>query len=94
MVIGDAQAVETVRRLGYEVADVDPDVVLINITSIDTALALRDRFRCAIIFLITDADAPMVERSKVAMPCGYLLKPFDDHELERALAQAMGRPDD
>ncbi|WP_046245379.1 LytR/AlgR family response regulator transcription factor [Hymenobacter terrenus] len=75
-----------------------PTVALLDITlrgeldGIDLAGRLRAEFGLPFVFVTSLADAATVARAKQAHPRGYLVKPFDEHEvfvaLEMALAEA------
>lgn len=72
-----------------------PDLVLMDIRlkgqmdGIEAGREIRQRFRIPVIFLTAYADADTVQRSKSAEPFGYLLKPFEDSELNTAIEIAL-----
>lgn len=74
---------------------VRPDLVLMDIhlqgpmDGIDTALAIRTRFRLPIIFLTAYTESATWQRAKMADPFGYLLKPFEDIDLKIAIEMAI-----
>jgi CheY-like chemotaxis protein len=44
-----------------------------------------------IIFLTANADEPTIERAKRTNPFGYLLKPFEERDLQTAIGSAETR---
>lgn len=81
---------------GLKAADLmRPDLALIDIRlkgtidGIELAQQLRDRFEIPVVFLTAYADGPTVERAKKAEPFGYLIKPFDERELQTTIEMAL-----
>jgi PAS domain S-box-containing protein len=74
-----------------------PDLIVMDIRlkgamdGIEAAAAIQKDQVTPTIFLTAHADADTVERSKVAGPYGYLLKPFDERTLHRAIDIALHR---
>jgi hypothetical protein len=74
-----------------------PDLVLMDIRlsgpmdGIEAGRAIRDRFGIPVVFLTAHADEATVERTSEAAPYGYVLKPFDEAELRRAIELALRR---
>jgi DNA-binding response OmpR family regulator len=72
-----------------------PDLVLMDISlggvidGIETALHIKKRFDCPIIFLTALSDKEILERAKVAEPHGYIVKPFDQKKLVAAIEMAI-----
>jgi PAS domain S-box-containing protein len=72
-----------------------PDLVLIDIhingemDGIDTATEIRNRFGIPVIFLTAHLDEERLQRAKIAMPFGYVLKPLQERELMVTLEMAM-----
>jgi diguanylate cyclase (GGDEF)-like protein/PAS domain S-box-containing protein len=64
-----------------------PDLVLMDIRlqgqidGVEAAAYLWEHTRIPVIFLTSHADVTTLERAKIAEPFGYLLKPFDEREL-------------
>lgn len=77
--------------------DLRPDVVLMDIhlagtlDGIETARLLAQRSPVAVIYLTACSDAETVARAKDTHPCGYLLKPINEHELRATLEVAAAR---
>ena len=67
---------------------VQPDLVLMDIRlqgtmdGIATAHEMRQRHQLPVIFLTAYAEGATFQRAKLAEPFGYILKPFEDRELE------------
>ena len=49
---------------------------------IDTAKNIRNRFGIPVIFSTAYLDEKRIERAKITMPFGYVLKPFQESELK------------
>ncbi|HIK10554.1 MAG TPA: response regulator [Oscillatoriaceae cyanobacterium M33_DOE_052] len=78
-------------------AEIQPDLVLMDINlqgdmdGIETAALIRAKFQIPVIFLTAYADVPTLERAKQAEPFGYLLKPFEERELQTTIEIAIKR---
>ena len=74
-----------------------PDVVLMDIRlggtldGVETAEILRDEFDVPVVFLTAYADDRTLQRAKASEPFGYLLKPFEERELQVAVELALYR---
>ena len=74
-----------------------PDLVLMDIRlqgdmdGIMAADKIRQRFHVPVIFLTSYSERTTVERAKLAEPFGYLLKPFNDDELQSTIEIAIYR---
>lgn len=72
-----------------------PDLVLMDIVlkgkmnGIDAAKKIRPRFDIPVIYLTAYADDKTLERAKVTEPFGYIIKPFDDRELQSTIEMAL-----
>jgi len=79
------------------VATATPDLVLMDIRlsgpmdGIEAAARIRERFDIPVVFLTAHADEATVGRSAAAAAYGYVLKPFDEGELHRAIDLALTR---
>ncbi|HEX2122878.1 MAG TPA: response regulator, partial [Thermoanaerobaculia bacterium] len=75
----------------------EPDLVLMDIhlkgamDGIDAAEIIARRQQTPIVFLTAHGDGETVQRAQTASPYGYLVKPFDQQELRRAIAIALHR---
>jgi len=73
----------------------DLDLVLMDIMlkgkmdGIEAAELIRSRFGIPVIFLSAYSDKDMLKRAKLALPSGYLLKPFQDRELKAIIEVAL-----
>lgn len=73
----------------------NPDIVLMDIVllgdfdGIETANQIRSRFNIPVIYLTAHADNKMLERAKETEPFGYVIKPFEDKEIQIAIEMAM-----
>src|SRR5437773_1276064 len=68
-----------------------PDLVLMDIQlqgqmdGVEAADQIRQRFGIPVIYLTANADHPTVQRAKVTEPFGYVIKPFEERELQTAI---------
>ncbi len=82
---------EAVKKIGES----RPDLVLMDIRlkgdmdGIETATIIKDRFDIPVIYITAYADNNTLDRAKVTEPSGYLLKPFDDRELNITISMAL-----
>jgi PAS domain S-box-containing protein len=82
------EAVEVAARLL-------PDLVLMDIQlagtmdGIDAAQIIRRNSAIPVVFLTAFATDNVLQRAKQASPFGYLIKPFDPHQLETAIEIAL-----
>jgi len=83
-----AEAVEIARS-------VRPDVILMDIVlegdmdGIDAARAISREMTTPIVYLTAYADQRTLERAKVTQPFGYIIKPFEDRELNLTIEMAL-----
>jgi PAS domain S-box-containing protein len=94
-------------RLGYEVVGIAdnaadalrltqhtaPDLALLDIHiqgDID-GVGLAERIDVPVVFVTAHADSATLDRAKRTEPFGYVLKPFDERELQATLEIALGR---
>ena len=86
-----ASGEEALRRA----AEDPPDLVLMDIRlkgkcdGIETAVQLRQRFDIPVIYLTAHADQETLNRAKLAEPLGYLVKPFQETDLQASLEMAL-----
>lgn len=75
--------------------EMHPDLVLMDIVlegemdGIEAASAIRTRFDIPIVYLTAYADEKTLERAKITEPFGYIIKPFEDRELNSILEIAL-----
>ncbi|WP_051294943.1 HD domain-containing phosphohydrolase [Maridesulfovibrio bastinii] len=75
--------------------ELEPDLVLMDIMldgemdGIDAATEILKKADIPIIYLTAYADEKTLERAKVTEPFGYIIKPFEDRELNLAIEMAL-----
>jgi signal transduction histidine kinase len=93
-VAGIADAAEVALKL---VDQTYPNLVLADIRlqgqidGIDLAAQIRDRYNLPVVFLTAHADAATLDRAITTRPFGYLVKPFQSHDLNTTIAVALSR---
>jgi diguanylate cyclase (GGDEF)-like protein/PAS domain S-box-containing protein len=85
------EVLDTARK-GSEAIDkslaLKPDLILMDIhladeiDGIEAAVRIRQTLEVPVIFCTAYADEETLERAKISTPYGYVLKPFDNRELE------------
>ncbi len=74
-----------------------PDVVLMDINikgetdGIETANMIKTRVKIPVIFLTSHSDGSTLQRAKETQPDGFVLKPFEDHDLRVAIELALNK---
>src|SRR5581483_10575707 len=74
-----------------------PDLVLMDIRiegemdGIQTAEVIRNDFDLPVVFLTAYADEATLSRAKITEPFGYILKPFEERELQSTIEIALYR---
>jgi CheY-like chemotaxis protein len=77
--------------------EVQPNLALMDIRldggmdGVETAQALKDRFRIPVIYLTAYADPATLDRAKVTQPYGYIAKPFGERDLQISIEMARYR---
>ena len=72
-----------------------PDLVLMDIKlegrmdGIEAAEQIRSRFNIPVVYVTGYADEDVLERAKITEPFGYVIKPFEDRELNSAIEIAL-----
>ncbi|HEV3205017.1 MAG TPA: response regulator, partial [Gemmataceae bacterium] len=78
-----------------KVAETHPDLVLMDIVlkgdmdGVETAERLRESYDVPVIYLTAYADDQTLQRAKKTQPFGYLLKPYEEKELETTIETAL-----
>lgn len=73
----------------------DIDLVLMDIMldgeldGVEASRRIRSRFNLPIVYVTAHSDERMMEKVKSTEPFGYVLKPFNDHELRMAVEIAL-----
>jgi two-component system, LytTR family, response regulator LytT len=74
-----------------------PNLVLMDImlkgemSGIEAAKIIKDRFDIPVIFLTAYADEDTLEKAKPSVPYGYVIKPFKEKELETTIEMAINK---
>jgi PAS domain S-box-containing protein len=72
-----------------------PDIILMDIRlegkmdGIDAAEVIRSRFHIPVIFSTAYLDEEKIDRAKITMPFGYLIKPFKERDLKVTIEMAL-----
>ena len=72
-----------------------PDLVLMDIMlkgemdGVEAACHIRERFDIPVIFVTAYADQATLQRAKLTGPFGYILKPFEEHDLATNIEMAL-----
>ncbi len=72
-----------------------PDLALMDIRiqgamdGTETARILRERFDIPVVYLTAHADRETLDRAKESQPLGYLVKPFQESELQASIEIAL-----
>ena len=86
-------ALEKVRSLRPEI--ILMDIILQGkLDGIAVAEIVKLEFNIPVIFLTAFSEDNIIERSKKAEPFGYILKPFQDHEIKAAIEVALYKKTD
>jgi two-component system response regulator LytT len=78
-----------------EIEESRPDLVLMdimlkgNMTGIDVANIIKERFNLPVVFLTAYADDNTLSKAKVTEPYGYIIKPFKEKELQTTIEMAI-----
>ncbi|MGZ7135883.1 MAG: methanogen output domain 1-containing protein [Methanobacterium sp.] len=86
-----SSGLEAIEKAGLE----NPDLVLMDIVlkgdmdGIEAAHEIINRYNLPIIYLTAYADKEILERAMVTEPYGYLIKPFNESELEANIQMAL-----
>lgn len=76
-------------------AETKPDLALMDIRikgdmdGTETAQILRNRFNIPVVYLTAHADTATLSRAKLALPLGYITKPFQEAELHASIEMAL-----
>lgn len=77
--------------------ELNPDLILMdimlagNINGIETASKIKENYNVPIIYLTAYANEPILNSAKITEPFGYLIKPFEEHELHATIEMAFYR---
>lgn len=77
------------------IADIQPDLILMDImlkgemNGIAVASQIRTCFDIPVIYLTAYADEKTLQQAKVTEPFGYILKPFEERELQSTIEMGL-----
>lgn len=80
-----------------KVAENQPDLVLMDIMlkgemdGIEAAEEIRHNYEIPVVYLTAYADENTLKRAKITDPFGYIIKPFDDRDLQTTIEIALRR---
>ncbi|MBT4641775.1 MAG: PAS domain S-box protein [Calditrichaeota bacterium] len=86
--------VDTGEKAIKKAEEEKPDLILMDIRikgemdGIDAAAEIRNRFDIPVIFSTAYLDEERIERAKITMPFGYVLKPIQERDLKVTLEMA------
>jgi PAS domain S-box-containing protein len=72
-----------------------PDLIIMDIRlkgdmdGIDTSATIRGKMDVPIVYLTAHADDNTLQRAKITEPYGYIIKPFEERELNTTLEMAL-----
>ncbi|MBI5504207.1 MAG: sigma 54-interacting transcriptional regulator [Deltaproteobacteria bacterium] len=93
-VVGTARSADEAYRIA---AAHKPDLVLMDIRlegeedGVSVGTRIRHDLDVAVVFLTAYADSRTLERARQAAPLGYIIKPFDQRDLEVTVSVALHR---
>lgn len=93
-VIGHAMNGDTAMD---EIVNRKPDIILMDINikgsrdGIELASIINKEYKIPFIFLTSFADKHTIERAKLTMPYGYIVKPFTQNDIATNLEMALFR---
>ena len=75
--------------------ELHPDLVLMDIVlkgpldGVQAAGQIRSRFNIPVVYLTAFSDSSTLQRAKVTEPFGYVLKPFEERDLQATIEMAL-----
>ncbi len=90
-----ADIVETGEDALVKAGTIEPDLILMDITlkgkldGIEAAAEISNKYHIPIVFMTANTDDSTIERAKVTMPYGYILKPYDKNMLYATIEMAL-----
>lgn len=75
----------------------DPDIALLDINiegtmnGIEVAQIIRQKYNIPFIFLTSHSDRETLDKAKLTLPYGYIVKPFNENDLISSLEMAVFR---
>ena len=86
-----AGLVSTGEEAVQKAAELRPDLILMDIRlgpgmdGVEAANLIRTRFHVPVVYLTAHSDNATLQRAKVTEPFGYILKPYEDKDLQTAI---------
>ena len=86
---------EAIKKINED----NPDLVLMDIMlqgemdGIETAKQIRSHFNIPVVYLTAYSDKEILERAKITEPFGYIIKPFNERELNTNIEIAIYKHD-
>ncbi len=80
-----------------KVAEIQPNLILMDIMlkgaidGIETAKQIRTQFNLPVVYLTAHTDTKTLQRAKETRPFGYIVKPFEEKELQTTVEMAIAR---
>jgi len=74
-----------------------PNLILMDImlkgemSGIDASKIIKERFDIPVVFLTAYADEDTLEKAKLSVPYGYIIKPFKEKELQTTIEMAINK---
>ncbi|MBU3916597.1 response regulator [bacterium] len=90
--------VNTGEKADKKAASDKPDIVLMDIRikgemdGIEAAEVIRLKYGIPVVFLTAHLDEEKIQRAKLTMPFGYILKPIQEKDLKVTIEMALSRP--
>lgn len=81
-------SVATGKDAIQKVSEELPDIILMdimlkgNMTGIEAAREINKKHDVPIVYLTANADLPTIEKAKMSLPYGYIIKPFTEQDLQ------------
>lgn len=72
-----------------------PDLVLMDIRlrgkgdGVEAAAIIRDRYQVGVVYVTAHTDPATTERAAATKPLGFIVKPFDERAVQRAVENAL-----
>ena len=86
---------DSAEKVIAKAEEVKPDLILMDIRlngemdGIEAAEEIRNRFSIPVIFSTAYLDKERIERAKITMPFGYVLKPIQERDLKVTIEMAL-----
>ena len=87
--------ISTAEKALEAIAKEQPDLVLMDIVlkgamdGIEAAVEIRSRWQIPVIFCTGYADEKRLQKAKLSLPFGYILKPFNDRNIKVTIEMAL-----